>query len=85
MTLEKAKNLKEGTILYELDSCLGPHQRTVTTEKGHTWDMDDPLVSLDHLTREFDIAGKETHYPCYCFFESYDECRSHEMSPYDQW
>ena len=30
MILEKAVNLKEGTILYEVDSCLAPHQKTMT-------------------------------------------------------
>ena len=63
--------------------CLGPHRRVVTSEDGHTWNPDDPFVSLSHLTKRFDGWGGEDHCPCYCFFESYDECRRHEMRPYD--
>lgn len=83
MTLERAKALKPGTVLYGLDSCFGPHRRVVTAEDGHTWNENDPFISLNHLTKRFDGIGGTDHYPCYCFFESYDECRSHEMNPYD--
>lgn len=83
MTLREANTLKPGTVLYQVDSCLGPHRRVVTIEPGHTWNEDDPFVSLDHLTRRFDGLGGKDHYPCFCFFKSYDECRSHEMNPYD--
>lgn len=83
MTLERAKALKPGTVLYGLDSCFGPHRRVVTAEDGHTWNENDPFISLNHLTKRFDGIGGTDHYPCYCFFESYDGCRSHEMNPYD--
>jgi len=83
MTLERAKALKPGTVIYGLDSCFGPHRRVVTAEDGHTWNENDPFISLNHLTKRFDGIGGTDHYPCYCFFESYDECRSHEMNPYD--
>ena len=83
MTLERAKALKPGTVLYELDSCFGPHRRVVTAEDGHTWNEDDPFISLSHLIKRFDGMGGTDYYPCYCFFESYDECKSHEISPYD--
>lgn len=83
MTLEKAKTLKHGTVLYQVDSCLGPHRRVVTVEEGHSWNKDDPFVSLNHLIKRFDGLCDENYYPCYCFFESYDECRQHEMNPYD--
>ncbi len=82
MTLEKAKTLMAGAILYEVDSCFGPHRRTTTAEPGHTWNDNDPLVSLDHLTKRFDGLGGHDFYPCFCFFESYDECRAHEMNPF---
>lgn len=75
MTLERAKALMPGTVLYELDSCFGPHRRVVTE--------DDPFISLSHLIKRFGGMGGTDYYPCYCFFESYDECKSHEISPYD--
>ena len=55
----------------------------VTVEPGHTWNEDDPFVSLDHLIRRFDGLGGKDYYPCFCFFKSYDECRRHEMNPWD--
>lgn len=69
MTLERAKALMPGTVLYELDSCFGPHRRVVTAEDGHTWNEDDPFISLSHLIKRFDGMGGTDYYPC--------------LSPYD--
>lgn len=82
MTLEKAKTLKAGTVLYEVDSCFGPHRRVLTEECGHIWNSDDPFVSKDHFIEGYGGIHGECFYPCYCFYESYEECRAHEMVPW---
>lgn len=80
MILEKTVNLKEGTTLYEVDSCLVPHQKTISRREVGK--------------RQYNVASEKTpdvcincvnadaspqEYPCYfCRFCTYGKSSGRE-------